>query len=325
MATVEPRPRNFALVGVGGFIAPRHLQAIADTGQRLVAALDPHDAVGILDRYSYDVAYFREFERFDRHVEKLRRSGNEKRVQYVSICSPNYLHDAHVRFALRVGADAICEKPLVLNPWNLDALQELEGETGRRVYNVLQLRLHPSIVALKRRVAGVEGDDRRFEIDLTYVTARGNWYFASWKGDAQRSGGIATNIGVHFFDMLIWIFGPVSGLEVHLSDARKMAGVLWLERATVRWFLSVDRSDLPPSSVRQGKPTYRTLTIDGEEFDFSGGFDDLHTAVYREILAGRGFGIDDARPSIQLVHDLRRAPPMRPAHRDHHPLTEARV
>lgn len=325
MATViEPRPRNFALVGVGGFIAPRHLQAIHDTGHRLVAALDPHDAVVILDRYSYDVAYFREFERFDRHVEKLRRAGNEDRIDYVSICSPNYLHDAHVRFALRVGADAICEKPLVLNPWNLDALQELEAETGRRVYTVLQLRLHPAIVALKRRVEAAEGRDRRYEVDLTYVTARGNWYFASWKGDVQRSGGIATNIGVHFFDMLLWIFGPVSALEVHLSDARKMAGVLRLERATVRWFLSVDCNDVPPSAVRQGKTIHRALTIDGEEFDFSRGFDDLHTAVYRDILTGGGFGIEDARPSIQLVHDLRRAPPvLRRGQRDRRPFAEA--
>lgn len=302
--------KNFAITGVGGYIAPRHLQAIRDTGNRLVAALDPHDAVGILDRYFDDVAYFREFERFDRFVEKARRQGDESRINYVSICAPNYLHDAHIRFALRVGADAICEKPLVLSPWNLDALEELEQETKQRVYNILQLRLHPSIVALKQRVerqpAGTISP-----IDLTYITSRGNWYQISWKGDLEKSGGIATNIGVHFFDMLLWIFGPVKEMEVHLSEPKRAGGFLRLERATVRWFLSLEKSDVPEAARAQGKATYRSLNIGGEETEFSDGFADLHTAVYREILNGRGFGIADARPCISLVHGIRNAKPAR--------------
>jgi UDP-N-acetyl-2-amino-2-deoxyglucuronate dehydrogenase len=310
--------KNFAITGVGGYIAPRHLQAIRDTGNRLLAALDPHDAVGILDRYFDDVAYFREFERFDRYVEKQRRKGEGERVHFVSICSPNYLHDAHIRFALRVGADAICEKPLVLNPWNLDALAELEVETGRRVFNILQLRVHPSIVALKQRIASRTGG-RPLAIDLTYITSRGNWYFTSWKGDQDKSGGIATNIGVHFFDMLAWVFGPVRSAELHLSEPQRVAGMLELERARVRWFLSVDKRDLPEEVQARKRTTYRSLTLDGEEVEFSDGFAELHTQVYRDILAGRGFGIEDARPSIEMVHRLRTSPIVRSAPELTHP------
>lgn len=300
--------KNFALVGAGGYIAPRHMKAIRDTGHRLAAALDRSDSVGILDSYSYEVAFFTEFERFDRHVEKMRRLGDDKKIHYVSICSPNYLHDAHIRFALRVGADAICEKPLVLNPWNLDALAEIEQETGKRIYNILQLRVHPAIVALKEKIQHSPAGER-FDIDLTYITSRGNWYFTSWKGDLSKSGGVATNIGVHFFDMLMWIFGPVQHHEVHLADDRKMAGFLELEKANVRWFLSVDQEDLPVAVKSAGKTTYRSLLLNGEEFEFSEGFTDLHTVVYQEILAGRGFGISDARASINLVYELRNSVP----------------
>lgn len=311
--------RNFALIGAGGYIAPRHMKAIKDTGNRLIAALDRTDSVGILDSYFYDVSFFTEFERFDRHAEKLRRQGDDKRIHYTSICSPNYLHDAHVRFSLRIGAEAICEKPLVLNPWNLDALAELERESGKRVYNILQLRVHPSIMALREKIRR-DPPGKRHSIDLTYVTSRGNWYFASWKGDVSKSGGIATNIGVHFFDMLLWIFGGVRRLEVHVADGTKMAGFLDLEMAEVRWFLSVDRRDLPPEAAAAGKTTHRSITVDGEEFEFSGGFTDLHTVVYREILAGRGFGIEDVRPSIDLVHRLRHEPPARSAGSPGHPF-----
>ncbi len=311
--------KNFAITGVGGFVAPRHLQAIKDTGNRLVAALDPHDAVGVIDRYFDDVSYFLEFERFDRYVEKLRRKSDAERVHYLSICSPNYLHDAHTRFALRVGADAICEKPLVLNPWNLDALRELETETGRRVYNILQLRLHPSIVALKERIER-ESPGRIHPIDLTYITSRGKWYDVSWKGVADKSGGIATNIGVHFFDMLTWIFGPCHHMEVHVSQPRRAAGALHLERALVRWFLSIEKKDMPEDVRAKGKSTFRSLTIDEQGVEFSDGFTDLHTMVYREILAGRGFGIEDARPSISLVHDIRAAAEVRTRPECVHPL-----
>ena len=304
----QVKVKNFALVGAGGYIAPRHMKAIRDTGNRLAAALDKGDSVGILDSYSYDVSFFTEFERFDRHDEKVRRMDEEKRIHYVSICSPNYLHDAHMRFALRVGADAICEKPLVLNPWNLDALADLERETGKRIYNILQLRVHPAIIALRDKIqAAPKG--KKFEVDLTYITSRGNWYFTSWKGDHSKSGGVATNIGVHFFDMLMWIFGPVLHHEVHLANDGKMSGFLELENANVRWFLSVDKEDLPDAVKATGKTTFRSLLFNGEEFEFSEGFTDLHTVVYKEILAGRGFGLDDARPSINLVHELRNSVP----------------
>lgn len=297
-------PKNFALIGVGGYVAPRHMKAIYDTGNLLVAALDPSDSVGILDKFSYDISFFTEFERFDRHAEKLKRQGPEKKIDYVSICSPNYLHDAHIRFALRIGADAICEKPLVLNPWNVDALSEIERETGRRIYNILQLRVHPSILALRQKVLKSKSA-RKYEIDLTYVTSRGRWYFNSWKGNDEKSGGVATNIGVHFFDMLLWIFGSVRGYEVHIRDEKRMSGCLELEHANVRWFLSVDREDLPAAAVSSGKMTYRLLSVDGEPFEFSDGFTDLHTMVYRDILDGGGYGLDDARPAIDLVYGLR--------------------
>lgn len=301
-------PKNFALIGAGGYIAPRHMKAIRDTGNRLVAALDKSDSVGILDSYSQDISFFTEFERFDRHAEKLRRLGEDNRLHYISICSPNYLHDAHMRFALRIGADAICEKPLVLNPWNLDALAELEHDTGKKIYNILQLRVHPAIIALREKIRSAS-PEKKFNVDLTYMTSRGKWYFISWKGDVEKSGGVATNIGVHFFDMLMWIFGSVKHHEVHCADESKMAGFLELEKANVRWFLSVNKADLPESAINSGKATFRSITVDGEKFEFSEGFTDLHTLVYREILAGRGFGLDEARPSINLVYELRNSIP----------------
>ena len=311
--------KNFALTGAAGYIAPRHLRAIRDTGSRLVAACDPHDAVGILDSFFPDAAYFREFERFDRHIELLRRRSPEERVHVVSICSPNHLHDAHVRTALRVGADALCEKPLVLNPWNLDALQDLEAETGRRVSTVLQLRVHPALVELKKRVNARA--DRRATVVLSYVTARGTWYRYSWKGDEHKAGGVATNIGIHFFDLLIWLFGTSRREEVALSEPTRISGLLELERADVLWFLSIDRNDLPFEATPGQKTTFRSITIDGEEVEFTDGFTDLHTRVYEETLAGRGFGIAEARPSIELTHRVRAAvPTARPAAR--HPFLE---
>jgi UDP-N-acetyl-2-amino-2-deoxyglucuronate dehydrogenase len=300
-------PKNFALIGAAGYIAPRHMRAIVDTGNRLVAALDKSDSVGILDSFSYDISFFTEFERFDRHAEKLRRQGDDKRFHYVSICSPNYLHDAHIRFALRIGADAICEKPLVLNPWNLDALAELEAESGRRIYNILQLRVHPALLSLKKKIEE-DKSGKRHQVDLSYITSRGNWYFHSWKGDVHKSGGVVTNIGIHFFDMLMWIFGGVESSQVHLSDDKRMAGFLALKNADVRWFLSVDHQDLPDVAKQSRKSTYRSVSVDGQEVEFSEGFVDLHTVVYQHILAGGGFGVEDARSSIELVHNLRQAP-----------------
>jgi UDP-N-acetyl-2-amino-2-deoxyglucuronate dehydrogenase len=296
---------NFAITGVAGYIAPRHLKALKDTGHKLIAAVDPHDAVGLLDRVAFDVRFFTEFERFDRHLEKLRRGPEEGRVHCMSICSPNYLHDAHIRLALRVGAHAICEKPLVINPWNLDALQELERESGRRVWTILQLRLHPQLVALRAKLAA--SPSRKHDVCLTYVTARGRWYDVSWKGIEERSGGVVTNIGIHFFDLLLWLFGPVQHSEVHLKEPHKAGGFIELERADVRWFLSTDSSDLPFAPEPGIKTTFRSITVDGEEVEFSEGFTDLHTRVYEETLAGRGFGIDDARPSVELTSFIRRA------------------
>lgn len=300
--------KNFVLIGAGGYVAPRHLKAIHDTKNQLVAAADPHDAVGILDRYSFDVKYFREIERLDRHLEKLRRGPEENRVHYVSICSPNYLHDAHVRMALRTGADAICEKPLVINPWNLDQLAQIELETGRRVYTILQLRVHPALVELKRRLVERPSPTRQ-QIVLSYLTSRGPWYRVSWKGDEERSGGLATNVGIHLFDLLIWLFGKAQKMEQHVSDKTRMAGYLALEHADVRWFLSVDNRDLPQQVRDEHKTTFRSITVDGAELEFSDDFADLHTRVYEETLAGRGFGIEDARPSIELVHRIRVAQP----------------
>jgi UDP-N-acetyl-2-amino-2-deoxyglucuronate dehydrogenase len=267
------------------------------------------------------VAFFTEFERFDRHAEKLRRQGDAARFHYVSICTPNYLHDAHIRFALRIGAHAICEKPLVLNPWNLDALAEMERETGKRIFNILQLRVHPSIVALKNKMEKAETiQTNKPSIDLTYITSRGNWYTHSWKGDVNKSGGVVTNIGIHFFDMLMWIFGSVRLQEVHFSNEKKMAGFLELDNARIRWFLSVDRNDLPQPIKAEGKTTYRSITVDGEEIEFSGGFTDLHTMVYQQILDGHGFGIEDARPSINLAYELRNSIPSRSGSERVHPL-----
>ena len=311
---------NFALTGLAGYVAPRHLRAIAETGHRLVAAMDPHDSVGVLDQYFPDAAFFTEFERFDRHLEKLRRGSEGERVEWVSVCSPNHLHDAHVRLALRVGAHALCEKPLVLNPWNLDVLQDLEREYGRRVHTVLQLRVHPALLALRDRLRASE---RRHAVRLTYVATRGRWYHYSWKGDPQRSGGIATNIGIHLFDLLLWLFGGVRRYEVHAAAPDRMGGVLELERADVRWFLSIRADDLP-GSIADGQTTHRSITVDGEEVEFSGGFRDLHTRVYEETLAGRGFGIEEARPSIELVHALRTAPVVA-APAEAHPLVRGEV
>lgn len=299
-------PYNFALTGVAGYIAPRHLQAIRDTGNRLVAAVDPHDSVGILDSFFPHAAFFTEFERFDRHLEKLRRGPEDERVHYLTICAPNHLHDAHARLGLRVGADVICEKPLVIKPWNLDALEELEAEYGRRIWTVLQLRVHPALIALRERLLAERGA-RRHQVRLRYVTSRGQWYRFSWKGDVEKSGGVATNIGIHFFDWLLWSFGGVRRSQVRERNDDRAAGLLELEHADVEWLLSIDAADLP-ESVAGRQPTYRSITVDGEEVEFSGGFRDLHTVVYEETLAGRGFGIADARPSIELVHQIRTAP-----------------
>ncbi|MBN1667650.1 MAG: Gfo/Idh/MocA family oxidoreductase [Anaerolineales bacterium] len=314
--------KNFAITGVGGYIAPRHLKAIYETGHRVVAAVDPKDSVGLLDRYDFDISFFTEFERFDRHLEKLRRGPEPERVHLVSVCAPNYLHDAHCRLALRVGADVICEKPLVINPWNLDALQELEAETGQRIYTVLQLRLHPKLIELRNKLLnGPAG--HRYQVDLTYITARGIWYRHSWKGDPEKSGGVATNIGIHFFDLLMWLFGPPGDLRLYHSDPQRMAGYLELERAQVRWFLSTEAGDLPYPVEAGRRSTYRSITIDGEEIEFSGGFTDLHTRVYQETLAGRGFGIAQARPSIKLVSEIRHAS-LVPLDDRAHPLLKAK-
>lgn len=300
--------KNFALIGASGYIAPRHLKAIKDTNNTLLAALDKFDSVGIMDSYFPDAAFFVEFERFDRHIEKLKYEKNTQ-LDYVSICTPNYLHDSHIRTALRHGADAICEKPLVLNPWNLDALQKIEQDTGKKVYNILQLRVHPSIIALKEKVAAAP-KDKVFDVDLTYLTSRGNWYYTSWKGDVSKSGGIATNIGVHFYDMLSWIFGPVQQNTVHVHTHDRAAGYLEFERARVRWFLSINYDVLPEAIKAKGQRTFRSITIEGEELEFSGGFTDLHTRVYEDIMAGKGYGMEDARQAIEIVHKIREMKPV---------------
>ena len=306
---------TFALIGVAGFIAPRHMKAIKETGNQLVAALDPNDSVGVIDSYFPAADFFTEFERFDRHVDKLRRKG--RKLDYVSICSPNYLHDAHIRFALRNQAHAICEKPLVLNPWNIDGLQEIEQETGARVFNILQLRLHPSIIALRDAIqaAGAPTHD----VEITYITARGNWYHRSWKGDLEKSGGIATNIGVHFFDMLSWIFGDIAHSQVHLRQPDCAAGYLQLANARVRWFLSINADHLPAAQQAANQRTYRSIRVDGQEIEFSDGFADLHTASYRQILAGQGEGLETARRAVEMVYHLRNTP-LTPLHGDYHPF-----
>jgi len=299
---------NFAVIGVGGYIAPRHLKAIRDTGNTLVAATDPNDSVGILDQFGFDVRYFPEIERFDRHLDKLHRGPAAGRVHWVSVCSPNYLHDAHIRLGLRNGANVICEKPLVINPWNLDTLEELERETGCRIATVLQLRSHPALQSVKAQLeAQPEAGPR--EVVLTYVTSRGPWYHVSWKGIEERSGGVATNIGIHLFDLLIWLFGPVQASRVHLREPDKIAGFIQLQKANVRWFLSVSPRDLPDRARAAGRTTFRSIVVDGDEVEFTEGFGDLHTRVYARTLDGQGHGIADARSSIELVHAIRTARP----------------
>ena len=295
--------KNFGLVGVAGFVAPRHLMAIKETNNVLLAALDKFDSVGIIDSFFPQADFFVEFERFDRHLEKLKYEDNLE-LDYVSICTPNYLHDAHVRFALRRGADAICEKPLVLNPWNIDKLVHIEKESGRRIWNILQLRLHPNLIALREKIQNGPSD-KIYEIDLTYLTSRGSWYFSSWKGDESKSGGIATNIGIHFFDMLSWIFGAVTSNIIHMHTPDRAAGFLEFERARVRWFLSLNYEDMPNSIKSNGQRTYRSITIENEELEFSNGFSDLHTHSYKKIISGHGFGIEETRRAIEIVHDIR--------------------
>lgn len=302
---------NFALIGAAGYIAPRHMKAIKETGNTLVAALDKYDGIGIMDSHFPQAAFFTEFERFDRFVDKFHRNHTDK-IEYIAIASPNYLHDSHIRFALKSGAHAICEKPLVLNPHNIDQLKIIEEETGKRVYTILQLRLHDSIMALKEKIAKEleENPSKIYDIDLTYLTSRGKWYFVSWKGDEAKSGGIASNIGVHFFDMLSWIFGPVEENSVHIKHPDTNAGFLQLKNARVRWFLSVNYDYIPQEVKTAGKTTYRSITVDGEEFEFSEGFTDLHTTSYRHILEGGGFGLDDARSSIEIVSTIRKLQPI---------------
>lgn len=313
--TTARNPLNFALIGAAGYIAPRHMKAIKETGNDLLAALDPYDGVGIMDSFFPDADFFIEPERFDRHLDKLRRLAHSKsrlagrKVDFVSICSPNYMHDAHIRLALRNDAHAICEKPIVLNPWNVDALRTLEKESGKKVYTILQLRHHPAIISLKEKIGKSPGN-RIHDVDLTYITSRGKWYYRSWKGNAEKSGGIGTNIGVHFFDMLSWIFGDVKENHVHMLTESRAAGLLELDHARIRWFLSLNYEDVPSAVKKSGKSTYRSLSIDGDEFEFSDGFTDLHTISYREILAGRGYGLKDARSSINIVYNIRNSQPL---------------
>jgi len=313
--------KNFALIGAAGFIAPRHLKAIKETGNNLVAALDKFDSVGIMDSYFPSASFFVEFERFDRHLEKMKRHGNA--VDYISVCSPNYLHDSHIRFGLRQGASVICEKPLVLNPWNVEALHQLEQETGNNVYNILQLRLHPDIVALREKVQQSE-PGKVFDVDLAYITSRGTWYYTSWKGDVSKSGGIATNIGIHFFDMLIWIFGKVKNNTIHVHTHDRAAGYLELEKARVRWFLSINEETLPESIRNKKQRTFRSLTMEGSEIEFSDGFTDLHTKSYEAILKGNGFSVMEALPSIELAHDIRTKEPVG-LQGDFHPFAKLKL
>jgi UDP-N-acetyl-2-amino-2-deoxyglucuronate dehydrogenase len=313
---MEEGYKNFGLIGVAGYIAVRHLRAIKETGNNLLASLDKFDCVGLLDGFFPQSDFFVEFERFDRHFDKLKRTGTK--IDYVSICSPNYLHDSHIRFALRHHADAICEKPVVLNPWNVDALQEIENETGRKIYTILQLRLHPRIIKLKEKI-NKGPKDKIYNIDLSYITSRGNWYQISWKGDVQKSGGVATNIGIHFFDMLSWVFGDTTKNIVHVSTHNKAAGYLELENARVRWFLSLDYNDLPDPVKASGNRTHRSIIVDGEEIEFSEGFGDLHTVSYREILDGKGFGLNDARQSVITAFTIRNSKPVGLVG-DYHPM-----
>ena len=302
---------NFGLIGASGYIAPRHMRAIKDTGNELIAALDPYDGIGIMDSYFPQAYFFTEYERFDRFVDKWRRNGNKK-IEYIAITTPNYLHDSHIRFALRSGANAICEKPLVLNPHNIDQLKIIEEESGKKVFNILQLRLHESIVALKNKISKelLQNPDRIYDVDLTYLTSRGKWYFISWKGDEDKSGGVATNIGVHFFDMLSWIFGPIEENIVHLKQPDANAGYMRLKNANVRWFLSVNYDYIPENIKSSGKRTFRSIKVDGDEIEFSDGFTDLHTKSYEHILSGEGFGLDEARNSINIVSSIRKMSPI---------------
>lgn len=295
--------KNFALIGAAGYIAPRHMRAIKETGNKLVAALDPFDSVGIIDSFFPEADFFIETERFDRHIDKLRRK-NENKIDYISICSPNYLHDAHIRLALRNQADAICEKPLLLNPWNIEGLVDIEKESGKKIHNILQLRQHPVIIDLKNKFDKLP-NDKKHNINLTYITSRGKWYYYSWKGEEAKSGGIVTNIGIHFFDMLTWIFGKAQSSHLHLMQPNKASGLLELEKANVSWYLSLDNNDLPKNAIDNNLSTFRSITIDDEEIEFSGGFTDLHTLSYKNILAGNGYGIEDARSSIEIAHTIR--------------------
>ena len=296
--------KRFILIGAAGYIAPRHMKAIKDTGNQLVAAMDPNDSVGVIDSYFPEADFFTEFERFDRHIDKLKRQ--DLAVDYTSVCSPNYLHDSHIRFGLRSNTDVICEKPIVLNPWNVDALAEIEKETGKNVYNILQLRLHPSVIELKKRVA-LSDKTKKHDVELTYITSRGGWYHISWKGNAEKSGGIATNIGVHFYDMLSWVFGDVQESKVFLNQNDKASGYLEFEKARVKWFLSVDVNDIPSKAMSSGTRTFRSISVDNEEFEFSGGFTDLHSESYSKILAGLGFKLTEAKNAINIVHNIRNA------------------
>lgn len=309
--------KNFALIGAAGYVAPRHMKAIKDTNNNLIAALDINDSVGIIDSHFPEADFFTEFERFDRHISKLKYEKNVP-LDYVSICTPNYLHDAHIRFALRQGADAICEKPLVMNPWNIDSLANVEKETGKKIYNILQLRVHPSIIALKKKIENGP-KDKVYDVDLTYLTSRGHWYYTSWKGDVEKSGGIATNIGVHFYDMLSWIFGEVKENITHIGTHDRAAGYLEFEQARVRWFLSINYDVLPDAIKAKGQRTYRSITIEGEELEFSGGFTDLHTLSYQDILTGKGYGLEAPRQAIEIVHNIRHATPIG-AKGDYHPF-----
>lgn len=311
---LDNRMKNFALLGAAGYIAPRHMQAIKQTGNCLVAAIDKTDNVGVIDSFFPEAYFFTEFERFDRHISKLKRAGTS--IDYVSVCSPNYLHDAHIRFGLRIGANVICEKPLVLNPWNLDSLKDIEEESGKKVNTVLQLRLHPAMLALKREVEASK-DNKIYDVDVSYITSRGNWYYTSWKGRMEKSGGIATNIGIHFFDVLQWIFGDVEENEVHLHTHDRAAGYLRLQKARVRWFLSISYDTIPDAIKLTDKRTFRSFTVDGNEIEFSGGFTDLHTLSYQGILEGRGFGLEEAAPAVQLTYDIRNIKPLGVAANSH--------
>lgn len=298
--------KNFALIGASGYIAPRHMKAIKETNNNLIAAFDPYDGIGVMDSYFPDSFFFTEFERFERFVDKWSRDSGNK-IDYVSICSPNYLHDSHIRFALRNNAHAICEKPLVLNPWNIDQLSVIESESKKSVYNILQLRHHKSIINLKNKIDKEleKNPSKIYDIDLTYLTSRGKWYMISWKGDQKKSGGIATNIGVHFFDMLTWIFGDLVDVKINLNEPTAQAGILNLKNANVKWFLSVDSNFLPKSAINKGLKTYRSITVNGEEIEFSGGFTELHTESYKSILSGSGYGLKEARKSIEIVSQIR--------------------